>query len=97
MRWCLVSCRYELKFESLKYIEDRVAGERVATDAAEAAIAATKATEGDKVRLANAAKKAADAVADYDKLTAMMTFIGVDAAKLGRAIEWSSAHAESGR
>ena len=97
MRLRLVSCRYELKFKSQKYIDDPVTGENLAKAAAKAAIAATKATDGEKVRLAVAAENAADAAAVYDKLTAMMTFIGVDAAKLGRAIELSSAHAESGR
>ena len=96
MRWRLVSCRYELKFESLKN-KDPETAEDLAKAAADAAIAATKAPKGEKVALANTAEEAADEAAVYDKLTAMMSFIGVDAAKLGRAIEMCSAHAESGR
>ena len=79
------------------YIDAPAKAEALAKAAAEAAIAATKAPEGEKMRLAVAAENAADAAAVYDKLTATMIFIGVDAAKLGRAIELSSAHAESGR
>eukprot|EP00964_Phaeocystis_antarctica_P037138 scaffold21221_cov60-Phaeocystis_antarctica.AAC.8 len=97
MRWRLVSCRYELKFESPNYIEDPDTAKAAAETAAEAAIAATEAPKGKKVALTIAAEKAAVKAAVYDKLTAMMIFIGVDAAKLGRAIELSSAHAESGR
>ena len=97
MRWRLVSCRYELKFKSQEYIDHQVTGDELATAAAKAAIAATEATEGEKVALAIKAEEAADKAAVYDKLTAMMSFIGVDAAKLGGAIKLSSAHAESGR
>ena len=99
MRWRLVSCRYELKFSSPSFNANSALAAEAADVAAKAAAAATNpnAEEGDKVHLAIAAKNAANAAAVYDKLTATMSFIGVDAAKLGRAIEWSSTHAESGR